>query len=449
MKLAILALLFILTSTQGWASVKAYFNHNQNKEYLDPYRGLVRPGDNLEQVIIDEVNKAKKSIFIAVQELRLPLLAQALVKKKAQGVDVRVILENDYNFTVLGSRNQTQDHHDAVRFTDLRALVDINSDGKITKEELEARDAVYMLRSAKIPVMDDTMDDSSGSGLMHHKFVVVDGSTTIVSTANFTLSCIHGDYRTPSSRGNPNSMTVVKSVALAKIFLEEFSQMWGDGKVGNFGQNKTYRGPQTINIRGTEITVQFSPTSATQNWQGSVNGLTSSILEKSKKSIKAALFVFSDQSLANVMEQRHLNGVKIGVLIEPKFAFREYSELLDMLGLQMLNGKCAYEPNNRPWKKKAQEVGMAVLPGGDILHHKFAVVDRKIVIMGSQNWTDAANGTNDETLMVIQDKTISDQYTQEYDRVLASSQLGVSPKVMGEIAAKEEKCGSSRLQRQD
>jgi len=103
MKLAFIALLFILTSTQGWASVRAYFNHNQNKSYIDPYRGITRSGDNLEQVLIDEVNKAKKSIFIAVQEFRLPLLAQALKKKKASGIDIRVVLENDYNSTVLGS----------------------------------------------------------------------------------------------------------------------------------------------------------------------------------------------------------------------------------------------------------------------------------------------------------------------------------------------------------
>ena len=38
--------------------IQVYFNHNQarNSNYTDPYRQINRPGDNLEQVIIDNIN---------------------------------------------------------------------------------------------------------------------------------------------------------------------------------------------------------------------------------------------------------------------------------------------------------------------------------------------------------------------------------------------------------
>jgi phosphatidylserine/phosphatidylglycerophosphate/cardiolipin synthase-like enzyme len=440
-----LTLVSIFITFPAWASVTAYFNHNSSSSYTDPYRKISRPGDDLEQVLLKEVAKAKKTIFIAVQELRLPLLAKALVLKKSQGVDVRVVLEHDYNFTVVGQREGREDEYEASKLTDLKALIDINKDGKFSKEELESRDAIHMLQIGKVPVMDDTFDSSQGSGLMHHKFMVIDGKSTVISTANFTLSCIHGDISATSTRGNANSMVVVQATNVADIFEEEFLQLWGTGKRGNFGNNKTYRGPQVLTVGGTKITVQFSPTSKRYPWEESVNGLIASHLAKAKSSIKAALFVYSDQFLSDTMENRNNAGVSVGVLVETKFAFRDYSELLDMAGLEMFTARCAVEAGNKPWKKPGKEFGVPTQERGDVLHHKFGVVDNKTAIVGSQNWSDAANYTNDETLIVVESATIAGQYAREYDRVKAKSRMGVPATLKKEITRLETACAGKGL----
>ena len=52
--------------------------------------------DNLEDVIIDFIDGAKKTLFIAVQELDSEPVAQAIINAKWRGVDVRMILEQDY-----------------------------------------------------------------------------------------------------------------------------------------------------------------------------------------------------------------------------------------------------------------------------------------------------------------------------------------------------------------
>ena len=444
MKLWQLTLLSVLITSQGWGSVKAYFNHNPKASYVDPYRNISRSGDNLEGVILENIEKAKKTIFIAVQELRLPLVAAALIKKKNEGVDVRIVLEHDYNFTVMTQRELgSEDEYEATKLNELKAFVDMDGDGKISREELESRDAVYMLQRNNIPLIDDTYDDSNGSGLMHHKFMVVDGKSTIVSSANFTLSCIHGDILSATSRGNANSMITINSQGVGEVFEEEFSQLWGNGKRGNFGHNKTYRGSQTVTVGGIKISIQFSPTSARYRWEESVNGLMASHLQKATKSVYAALFVFSDQKIANVLESRHNDGVDMGFLVESKFAFRDYSELFDMAGMKMLSQNCTYEADNKVWKKPITQIGTAILARGDILHHKFAVIDNKSVIMGSQNWSDAANYINDETLIVIEDPGISDQYTQEYARLMNKSRLGVPASLKEEILRLEDECSSS------
>jgi len=444
MKLCQLTLLcFLFTTAPVWGSVKAYFNQNPRTSYVDPYRSISRQGDNLEQVLLSEIDKAKKTIFIAVQELRLPLVARALIIKKSQGVDVRVVLEHDYNFTVMTQREGQANEHEASKLTDLKALVDFNRDGKFSKEELESRDAIYMLQAWKIPVMDDTFDNSRGSGLMHHKFMIVDGKSTVVSSANFTLSCIHGDITSSTSRGNPNSMVVIQSTSVAAVFHQEFLQLWGNGKRGNFGHNKTYRGPQVVSVAGTKITIQFSPTSQRYNWEESVNGLIASHLMKATKTIKAGLFVYSDQKLSNILERTHNAGVSLGFLVEQKFAFREYSELLDMAGTEMLSQKCTFEADNHPWKNPASEFGIPTLEKGDVLHHKFGVIDNRTVIVGSQNWSEAANYVNDETLLVIEAPAISDQYTQEYERLKRKSRLGVPAQLKKEIIRLETDCAGS------
>ena len=437
----LLALSAMIT-TSAIASVTSYFNQNQSKSYIDPYRNFTRKGDNLEAVILAQIYSAKKTIFVAVQEIRLPLVAQALIQKKNEGVDVRVVIEHDYNFDITAQRaeGESTNEHDATRLRDLRAFIDLNKNGKFEKSELETRDAIYMLKNAGVAIMDDTFDTSQGSGLMHHKFMVVDGKSTIVSTANFTMSCVHGDFLAPDTRGNANSLVLVQSVEFAKIFTEEFSQLWGNGKRGNYGHNKTYRGPQTVSVRGIKLTVQFSPTSRRYHWEESVNGLIASEIEKAQKSVKAALFVFSDQKISNAMEKRHNAGVQVGVMIERNFAYRDYSEMLDMLGLQMRNARCAYQPDNNPWKNPASEVGVPKLTQGDSLHHKFGVIDNQVVVMGSQNWSDSANYTNDETLIVVEGKGIAEQYAQEYERLKRTATMGAPAHILTQINRLEKDC---------
>ncbi len=269
---------------------------------------------------------------------------------------------------------------------------------------------------------------------MHHKFMVVDGKTTIVTSANWTLSDVHGDFAQPSSRGNANNLLKIESSELAQAFTEEFEVMWRDRK---FGVKKPNRPVQQFKVGDTLIDLHFSPDSKKVPWEKTSNGLIAATLKQSTQSIDLALFVFSDQDLVNAMESS--SNIAIRALIEPTFMYRPFSEGLDMLGVA-LSDDCKWEPNNRPWQNPLKTVGVPQLPPGDLLHHKFGIIDRRTVITGSHNWSNAANRGNDETLLVIHSPIVAAHFQREFDRLYANSILGVPPVVQRKVEAQQKQC---------
>lgn len=426
--------------------IEAYFNQSQASTYSEPYRLQPRLGDNLEGIIVDTIAGAKSTVDLAVQELGLPEVARALVERHQAGVLVRVIIENDYS-RPQSSRTEAEvaqlSDREGDRYQEFLKLADINTDGQISQEEIHRRDAVVILANAGIPSLDDTADGSKGTGLMHHKFVVVDGQTTIVTSANFTTSGIHGDFSEPTSRGNANNLLKISSAELANLFVEEFNLMWGDGPGGKldskFGIQKPPRPLRQVTVGKGKVAVHFAPTSRRLSWQNSVNASIEQTLDRAKKTVDFALFVFSEQALVDSLEVKQEAGVAVRGLIERNFAYRYYSSALDMMGVALANN-CKYQPGNRPWKNPIFTVGVPALPAGDRLHHKFAVIDDQIAIAGSHNWSNNANRSNDETLLIVKNPTVAAHFQREFERLYQNAAFGVPQKVVKEAREQEENC---------
>jgi hypothetical protein len=48
------------------------------------------------------------------------------------------------------------------------------------------------------------------------------------------------------------------------------------------------------------------------------------------------------------------------------------------------------------------------------MHHKFAIIDNRLLLTGSYNWTFSANNRNDENLMVIDDPEIIEIFQNQF-----------------------------------
>lgn len=429
--------------------IQVYFNQSQSSQYQEPYRDQDRSGDDLEQVILDQLNQAQVSIDIAVQELNLPRIAHALVAKQQEGVEVRVIVENDYRqpwSTLSQTAISDLAERDRHKYDEFLQLADTNQDGQVQSNEAIQRDAMRILELGQVPLIDDTADGSKGSGLMHHKFVVVDNQAVVTGSANFTTSGVHGDFLNPDSRGNANHLVVINDGTTAQLLTDEFNLMWGDGPGGKtdslFGLQKPYRPPQTVTAASdASLTVQFSPVSGDRHpWENSTNGLIQRTLQSAQQSIDLALFVFSEQPLSHTLQDKFQQGVALRALIDANFIYRSYSEALDMLGIARLNRQCKYDIANAPWGSPLETVGTPQLANGDKLHHKFAVIDQAVVITGSQNWSKNANHQNDEIVIILHNETVAAHFSREFNRLYGHANFGVPHWLQNKLQSDQIRC---------
>ncbi|CBN53682.1 helix-hairpin-helix repeat-containing competence protein ComEA [Kamptonema sp. PCC 6506] len=392
--------------------LQVYFNQSESSLYKEFYREQTRYGDDFEKLIADAIAGAQLTVDVAVQELRLPAIARAMAQQQAAGVRVRAIVENTYSRPWSGlTKDEVRQlpQRERDRYSEFIQLADADKDGNLNQAE------------------------------------VVDGKSLIVTSANFTPSDIHGDFGVATSRGNLNNLLKIESGELAQLFTQEFNMMWGDGPGGKpdskFGIKKPLRSVQQINLGNVTVAVQFSPTAKTVPWEKSSNGLIDRTLANARKSVNLALFVFSAQRLVNTLEYKSQAGVAIRGLIDPSFAYRSYSEGLDMMGVALLDN-CQFEAENRPWQKPIATMGVPQLQEGDRLHHKFGVVDGKIVITGSHNWTEAANYGNDEALLVIESETVAAHFEREFERLYQNVVLGLPRAIAQKIEAQKQLCAA-------
>jgi phosphatidylserine/phosphatidylglycerophosphate/cardiolipin synthase-like enzyme len=420
------------------------FNHRTGDRYRSPLSGDWRNGDNLEQMLIDAIQSAEEEILVAVQELSLPRIARSLVAASQRGVNVNVILENNYSTPWSQQHELDLSRHGRQRLRHLKALADRDQNGVVSPQEERESDALLILQNGRIAWIDDTEDGSKGSGLMHHKFVIIDGGRVITGSANFTNSGMHGDAGATQTRGNVNHLISIQSPALASVFKEEFAQMWGDGPGGSndsrFGRNKTAQPLQTIKAGTANISVLFPPHA--RSHQGHGLDAIEDQLGSAKKTIDLALFVFSAQQLTNKLAEQISAGVQLRLLADPGFASRSFSEVLDLLGLALPDRFCKLEAGNQPLAKPLKGIGTPRLARGDKLHHKFAVIDNRKVITGSFNWSPSAAHSNDETLLVIESPQLAAHFTQEMDRMWRGAELGITARMRRKLDRQTRKCGS-------
>ena len=109
--------------------------------------------------------------------------------------------------------------------------------------------------------------------------------------------------------------------------------------------------------------------------------------------INIAMYIFTDKEIALPLVKARERGVKVRLYLDQDQVDYKYSQSCFLVQKGI---KTRISTNNY------------------IMHNKFAIIDNRILLTGSYNWTFSANNRNDENLMIIDDPEIIEIFQNQF-----------------------------------
>ena len=230
------------------------------------------------------------------------------------------------------------------------------------------------LRQAGIEVLGDRRE-----GLMHNKFAVIDRYEVWTGSTNFNIGSFYQ---------NDNNLIRIRSSRLAEDYTTEFEEMFLQDA---FGPGSPANTPYpNLTVDGTSLEVYFSPD----------DGVLAHLVElvsSAQDSVYFLAYSFTSDALAEALVERGQQGVDIRGVFE----------------------KDQYESNQGTEFDRLRKAGLDIRLDGNskLMHHKVFIIDEKLVVTGSYNFSASAEKRNDENLLVVHDPQVAALYLQEFWRV--------------------------------
>jgi phosphatidylserine/phosphatidylglycerophosphate/cardiolipin synthase-like enzyme len=189
-----------------------------------------------------------------------------------------------------------------------------------------------------------------------------------------------------------NNMFRMRSTKMAENYIKEFEEMFNDDM---FGPDVVRETPNpTLTIDETRVDTFFSPDDGVAN-------KIATLLSSAEESIYFLAFSFTSNDLGGIVRAKAEEGLDIhGVMDEDQINSNQGTEF-------------------DPFRQADLDVLIDGIPGQ--MHHKLFIVDEKIVVLGSYNFSQSAEQRNDENVLIVYNEDIAEQYVQEFERVAAQA----------------------------
>lgn len=243
------------------------------------------------------------------------------------------------------------------------------------KRPSQPRKVIEDFKLAGIPVVDDRRN-----AFMHHKFVVIDDEIVVTGSLNLSINSMYRD--------NNNALRI-KSKELAASYNAEFERMFTEKKFGPNDHSIPYK---QVNIEGAKINLYFSP-------KGKTMDAILTELRKARKNIKFMTFSLTDKDIYQTILDKAKSGVKVegifdGCMLSKYSLYRGFID----------NKIPVYIDGNQA-----------------ILHNKVFIIDNRIIITGSYNFSKNAEQNNNENTLIIDSAKLAQYYNIEYGKLKNSS----------------------------
>ena len=292
--------------------------------------------------LVAAIEGTRETLDIAAFELNSEPITAAILAAQQRGVAVRIVTDDEHGL------------------------------------EDESDPQLRNLRAAGIALVDD-----GRSGLMHNKFMILDGRSLWTGSWNYT---VNGSYR------NNNNALVLEDEGVAAVFQREFDEMF---ERGEFGIRSSDEGSARIAFGEGEISIVFGA-------EGDEIAALRAEIVNAEESIRFMSFVFSLEELAVAMlTQADNRDLSVQGIFEERNSTASWSQMpaLHCAGAQVRQDGNRY-----------------------VLHHKVILIDDDTVITGSFNFSASAARRNDENIVIVHDRTIAALYLEEWKRLWDSAE---------------------------
>ncbi len=118
-------------------------------------------------------------------------------------------------------------------------------------------------------------------------------------------------------------------------------------------------------------------------------------INQAEKSIELAMYYLTSRTLSKALVSAVKRGVKVRAFLDGEGA-REYYSKADFL--------------------KKNGILVKLEKGKGLMHNKFCIIDDKLVITGSYNWTTSADLQNDENVIFISSQEVVRAYRIQFEK---------------------------------
>ncbi len=222
----------------------------------------------IEEGLITAIDSAERSLDIAIYELDLDTIADAILAARDRGVVVRMVTDSD---------------------------------------SLGESEALKRLNRKGIEIVADER-----SAIMHNKFVVIDARAVWTGSWNFTEN---GTFR------HNNNAIFIQSEDLAEAYTDEFEEMFSRKKFGPASpQNPLHRQVQSDD---TLIEICFAP-------EDECALQLLDLLQHAQHSIRFMAFSFTHDEFGNTIRQKAQAGITVQGVFETTGSDNKHSEFSAM-----------------------------------------------------------------------------------------------------------------------
>jgi phosphatidylserine/phosphatidylglycerophosphate/cardiolipin synthase-like enzyme len=286
--------------------------------------------------LIRAIDATKKTLDIAIYELAIREVRDALVRAKGRGVKVRIVMDQSHLYPEKSTAHRTPE---------VQSLVDAGFELK-------------------------TLRGGDAYGIMHNKFAVFDGALLETGSYNWTRAADTQHYE--------NALFDDDATRIAS-YQSYWNWMWSSARVVD---DKNPPARIVLDEHGHSAPLPPAPQDSARSL--SFNGVSLpresytphgtsanivAAIDAARETVVVANFSFTHADLIESLKRAKDRGLKIRVVFDRyQYGFlKEMAEMVDLgFDVRLSNGKDGQK---------------------GVMHNKFVVLDGKLVETGSFNWT--------------------------------------------------------------